>query len=175
MFSGLKDPPPHFLFITRNLFFFFIDLKFTARADLLRCNLSTYSSNLVINCSIVLIGIWCRDTQEMAANTETSFRIKECYAVMKNAPLHGCVRTQSQINGVNLSESEKFHLTVEVKMLFDKSFLHICYHWRDNCRISDCRSQAIKFRQIQSIQKLRRAFPFFKTKKKRKEKSGDQH
>lgn len=61
----------------------------------------------------------------MEANTDTSSRIKECYAVMKNAPLHrwmGACEHNQKINGINLSESEKFHLTVEVKMLFDKSF-----------------------------------------------------
>lgn len=91
------------------------------------------------------------------------------------APMDGCVRTQSQTNGVNLSESEKFHLTVEVKMLFDKSFLHIRYHWRDTVGSpTAARSDQIppKFSQFKNYGGL---FFFFKTKKKRKEKSVAQH
>lgn len=81
-----------------------------------------------MNCSIVLIGIWCGDTWAMGLNTETSSCMEECHVVIKKtraaAAMNGCVWTQWQMKGINLSQSEKFHLTVEVKMLFGKYFLH---------------------------------------------------
>lgn len=85
------------------------------------------------------------------------------------APMDGCVWTQSQINGVNLPESEKFHLTVEVKMLFDKSFLHICYHWRDTVGSpTAARSDQIPPNSVNS--KTTAGFSFFLKPKRKKRK-----
>lgn len=114
----------------------------------------------------------------MEANTDMSSRIKECYAVMKNAPLH------RWMGACEHNQKNKWNKSVwKWKVSFDRwsqdALWQVFYstYVTIGVTLSDLQLPltAIKFRQIQSIQKLRQAFLFLKTKKKRKEKSGDQH
>lgn len=97
-----------------------------------------------------------------------SRRDEKCAAV---AAMNGRSWTQWQTNGINLSESEKFHLTWSLNMLFGKYFLRsAAYVTSSALHLS---LAAIEFHQIRPIQKLQTAF--IKTEKKKGKRSANQH